>query len=88
MSWSGWEAYRLSGSGWEASRMSGSGRETLLDVREDLPDIWEWSGGPTVYPGMVSRPTRMTGSGRETPRMCGRSIGMCGRYYRMSRSYR
>ena len=38
--------------------MSGSGREALPDVRE-------WSGGPPGCPGVVGRPTRMSGSGRE-----------------------
>ena len=46
--------------------MSGSGRE-------DLPDIREWSGGPPGYPGVVGRPSRISRSGQETPRMslCG-----------------
>ena len=41
--------------------MSGSDRETLLEVQE-------WSGGPHGCPGMVGRPSRMSGSGRETVR--------------------
>ena len=44
--------------------MSGSGRETL-------PDVWEWSGDPPGCPGVVGRPSQMSGSGRETPRMSG-----------------
>ena len=28
---------------WRPSRMSGSGREALLDVRDALPHVWEWS---------------------------------------------
>ena len=52
MSGSGWEASLMSGSGrghsWmcgvvrRPSRMSGSVRETLLDVREVIPDVREW----------------------------------------------
>ena len=38
--------------------MSGSGWEALSDV-------WEWSVGPPVCPGVVRRPSRMTGSGQE-----------------------
>ena len=50
-------------------RMSGSGRDTL-------PDVWEWSGDPPGYLGVVGRPagcpgvverlSRMSGSGLET----------------------
>ena len=38
--------------------MSGSGQETLLDVQEGLK-------GPPGCPGVVRRPSRMCGSGRE-----------------------
>ena len=38
--------------------MSGNGQETLPDVRE-------WSEGPSGCPGVVGRPFRMSGSGRE-----------------------
>ena len=38
--------------------MSVSGRETPLNK-------WQWSGGPTKSPGVVWRPSRMFGSGRE-----------------------
>ena len=33
--------------------------------REDLPDIWQWSGGPPECPGVFRRIVRMSGSGRE-----------------------
>ena len=39
--------------------MPKSGRQALKDVRE-------WSGGPPGYPGVVWRPSRMSGSVRET----------------------
>ena len=51
------------------SRLSGYGRETFLDVPEwweALPDVQKWSGDPPVCPGLVERPFRMSGSGRET----------------------
>ena len=38
--------------------MSGSGLEAH-------PDVHEWSGGPPGCPGVVERPSRMSGSGRE-----------------------
>ena len=38
--------------------MSGGGQEIL-------PDVWEWSGDPPGCPGVVDRPSRMSGSGRE-----------------------
>ena len=44
------------------SRMSWSGWEALSYVRE-------WSGGPPGCPGVVKRPSRMSGSGREAHRM-------------------
>ena len=31
--------------------------------REALPDVRECSGGPPVYPVVVGRPSRMSGSG-------------------------
>ena len=31
-----------------------------------LPDVREWSGDPPGCPGVVGRPFRMSGSGRET----------------------
>ena len=38
--------------------MSGSGQESLSDVRE-------WSGVPPRCPGVVGRPSWMSGGGRE-----------------------
>ena len=38
--------------------MSGSGRQAIPNVRE-------WSGGPLGSPGVVGRPFRMSGCGRE-----------------------
>ena len=32
---------------------------------ESLPDVREWSGSPTGCPGVVGRPSRMSGSGRK-----------------------
>ena len=46
-----------------------SGLETLPDVPEEwqsLLDVWEWSKGYPDCPGVVCRPSRMTGSGRVT----------------------
>ena len=34
--------------------------------RDALPNVWEWSGGPPRYPGVVERTSRMSRSGRET----------------------
>ena len=33
--------------------------------REAFPDVREWSGGPQGYLGVVGRPSRISGSGRE-----------------------
>ena len=38
--------------------MPGSGRDAL-------PDVWEWSGGLRGCPGVVGRPSQMSGSVRE-----------------------
>ena len=55
--------------------MFGSGRESLPDVwkdlpdvRRDLPDVREWLGGPPGCPGLVGRPSRMSGSDRDAIR--------------------
>ena len=67
MSRFGWEALqdvreclevplRCSGVNGRPSRMSGSGREAFPDIWEDLSNIWEWSEGPPVYPGVVGNP--------------------------------
>ena len=55
--------------------MTGSDREAIPDVRElsaslpdvpvAFPDVQEWLGGPPGCPGVVGRPSRMSGSGRE-----------------------
>ena len=55
MSLSGWRPFCMSGSSWEA----------FLDVREALPVVRVWSGGPPGYPGVVGRPSLMSGSGLE-----------------------
>ena len=34
--------------------------------REALPHILEWSGGPPGCPGVVGRPSRLSGSGRKS----------------------
>ena len=34
--------------------------------REALPNVREWSGGPPECPGMIGRPSLMSGSGRES----------------------
>ena len=49
--------------------MSRSGRETLLDVRQALSDVRECSEGPHGCPGVVGRPSRMSGSGRAAIQM-------------------
>ena len=38
--------------------MSGSSRDAL-------PDVWQWSGGPSGRQGVVGRPSQMSGRGRE-----------------------
>ena len=55
----------MSGSVGRPSRMSGSCREALLEAREALPDVLEWSGGSPECPGVVGSPSRMSGSCRE-----------------------
>ena len=48
--------------------MSRSGRDVFPVVRQcsvAVPDVWEWSGVPLGSPGVVRRPSRMSGSGRE-----------------------
>ena len=56
------------------SWMSGSGRKDLLDVRDALPYVWEWSGSLPECPRVVGRTSQLSGSGREAFRMpgCGR----------------
>ena len=44
--------------------MSGSDLKTLRYV-------WEWSGSPRGCPGVVGRPSHMSGSGREASRLSG-----------------
>ena len=39
--------------------------------RGALPDVREWSEDPQSYPGVVGRPSGMSGSGREDSRMSG-----------------
>ena len=70
-------SFQMSGSCREDSWMSGSDREALPDVREILqdvskvlpdvqevlPEVWEWLGVPPGCPGVVGRPSRMSGSG-------------------------
>ena len=54
----------MSGSGRKPSRISGSGREALLDVQgdpESLSKVREWSGGYPRCPGVVGRPSWMSG---------------------------
>ena len=33
--------------------------------RESSPDVWEWSRGYLGCPGMVGRPSRVSGNGRK-----------------------
>ena len=58
----------MAGGGREALKEAGSGRETLKEEREYL-------GGPGLRPGVVGRPSRMAGSGREAPELSGNSPG-------------
>ena len=46
--------------------MSGSCLEALPKVWESLPNVRELSGGPPGCSGVVGRPSRLFGSGRET----------------------
>ena len=45
--------------------MSRSHLVALSDVQEALPNVWEWSGYSLGCPGVIKRPSRMSGSGRE-----------------------
>ena len=45
--------------------MSGRGRVALSDVQEALSDVREWWRGPPASPGVVGRPSQMSGSGLE-----------------------
>ena len=48
--------------------MSRSGREAIPHVRggrETLSDVRQLTGGPPGSPGVVGRPSQMSGSGRE-----------------------
>ena len=50
------------------SRISSSVRAAHPDFREwssGLPNFREWSGGPPKYLGVVDRPSKRSGSGRE-----------------------
>ena len=49
--------------------MTESDLETLLDVREVLPDVREWLGGPPGCPVGVGRPSRIFRSGWEASQM-------------------
>ena len=46
--------------------MFGCGLEALLDVREALPDVREWSGASSGCPKVVGMSSQMSGSGQET----------------------
>ena len=46
--------------------MSGSDRETRPEVREPIPDDRECTRDPLGCPGVIVRPSRMSGSGRES----------------------
>ena len=46
-------------------RMPGSVRKALTDVREALPDIWQWSGDHPGFAEVVGRPSRMSESAME-----------------------
>ena len=62
--------------------MSGSVREAITNVRE-------WTGGPPVGARLFAKPSRMSASGRESPRvveMPSRFPGVVGRPSRMSGS--
>ena len=51
--------------------MSGSVRDALTDVREwsgAIGDLREWSGDLPGGPGVIGRPSWMSGSGRESLR--------------------
>ena len=39
--------------------------------REAFPDVRELSEGPPVYPGVVGRPSQLSGSGGRPSRMSG-----------------
>ena len=45
---------------------------------ETLPDVCDWSGDPPGCPGVVGRPSRMSGRSRETLQMSGRPFRMSG----------
>ena len=51
----------------EPFRMSGSGLEALPGVsgQDALLDVQEWSGCPPGCPGVVEKPSQISGSGRE-----------------------
>ena len=51
--------------------MSGSCLVSLQDVREALPVVREWSGGPLGCPGVFRRPSRMCGVVGRLTRMSG-----------------
>ena len=51
--------------------MIGSGRETLSNVRKALLDIQEWSVGSPGCPGVVRRPSWLSGSSGRPSRMFG-----------------
>ena len=57
----------MSESGGRPSQILGSGREALTNAREwlgGLPNVREWLKGYFDCPGVVERPSRMTGIGR------------------------
>ena len=56
----------MSGSGRENLPVVWGGWETLPNVRKALLDIQKWSVHPPVSPGVVGRPSLMSGSVRET----------------------
>ena len=51
--------------GWEALPMSGSFWEALPNMQEAFPVVQELSGGLHECPGVVWRPSRISGSGLE-----------------------
>ena len=65
----GWEIIPGFKSGRRPSRRFRSGRETIPKVRklsETIPEVWNWSGDHFGGSELVWRPSRRSGSVRET----------------------
>ena len=57
-----WKAFRMSERPRGSLGVFGRPFRMFGSVREALPDVWEWTGGPSGCPGVVGSPSWMSRS--------------------------